>query len=68
LLFKRALGTFRLYRPKSAIVGASPSGKASVFGTDIRRFDPSRPSHHYYIRNFYLKAAKTNALAWFEVG
>ncbi len=24
--------------------GASPSGKASVFGTDIRRFDPSRPS------------------------
>ena len=22
-----------------------PSGDASVFGTDIRRFDPSRPSH-----------------------
>ena len=28
----------------TAAVGASPSGKASVFGTDIRRFDPSRPS------------------------
>lgn len=27
-------------------IGASPSGKASVFGTDIPRFDPWRPSQH----------------------
>lgn len=27
--------------------GASPSGKASVFGTDIRRFESSRPSHPF---------------------
>lgn len=26
-------------------IGTSPSGKASVFGTDIRRFESSRPSH-----------------------
>ena len=29
----------------SRTVGASPSGKASVFGIDIRRFESSRPSH-----------------------
>ena len=28
-----------------AAVGASPSGKAPVFGTGIRRFESSRPSH-----------------------
>ena len=30
-------------------IGASPSVKASVFGTDIRRFDPSRPKLFYYL-------------------
>lgn len=28
--------------------GASPSGKAAVFGTAIRRFDPFRPSHSFF--------------------
>ncbi len=27
--------------------GASPSGKASVFGTDIPRFESWRPSQHF---------------------
>ena len=27
-------------------VGASPSGKASAFGADIRRFESCRPSQH----------------------
>ena len=26
-------------------IGASPSGKASVFGADIRGFESLRPSH-----------------------
>ena len=40
--------TARLRRGHTPLVphsGASPSGKASVFGTDIRRFESSRPSH-----------------------
>ena len=36
---------FPIHSKPFGLVGASPSGKASVFGTDIRRFDPSRPSH-----------------------
>ena len=27
--------------------GASPSGKAPLFGSGIRRFDPCRPSHFF---------------------
>ena len=37
-----------IYRAPSSLtgpVGASPSGKASVFGTDIPRFESWRPSH-----------------------
>ena len=30
---------------KILFVGASPSGKASAFGADIRWFESSRPSH-----------------------
>ena len=33
-------------RVGTAPVGASPSGKASVFGTDIPRFESWRPSHY----------------------
>jgi hypothetical protein len=29
-------------------IGASPSGKAAVFGTAIRRFESSRPSVFYF--------------------
>ena len=31
---------------KILFVGASPSGKASAFGADIRWFESSRPSHN----------------------
>ena len=29
------------------LVGASPSGKAAVFGAAIQRFDPFRPSQKF---------------------
>jgi hypothetical protein len=35
----------------SAIIGVWPSGKASVFGTDIRWFESIYPSHNKY---FYI--------------
>ena len=36
-----------LYRKKNIIIGASPSGKASAFGADIRRFESYRPSQKF---------------------
>lgn len=48
---------------KILFVGASPSGKASAFGADIRWFESSRPSHSSKIvRNgdffLYIQAFK----------
>lgn len=37
---------------KILFVGASPSGKASAFGADIRWFESSRPSHSSKIAIF----------------
>ena len=37
--------TIPFYRNRVTVGGASPSGKALVFGISIRRFDPCRPSH-----------------------
>ena len=37
--------TRRLDNARPCVDGASPSGKAAVFGTAIRRFESSRPSH-----------------------
>ena len=50
-----------MHLPKE--IGASPSGKASAFGADIRRFESCRPSHSSKrTRNrpffFYLQALK----------
>ena len=43
----RARGRLRkaATRSRTRRIGASPSGKAAVFGTAIRRFESSRPSH-----------------------
>ena len=41
----RGLCIYRAPSSLTAPVGASPSGKASVFGTDIPRFESWRPSH-----------------------
>ena len=38
-------GAARLYSRLARSAGASPSGKAPVFGTGIRRFESCRPSH-----------------------
>jgi hypothetical protein len=47
-------GKFRLavwrgcrYFARLLVVGVSPSGKASVFGTDIPRFESWYPNHHF---------------------
>ena len=42
---------------KILFVGASPSGKASAFGADIRWFESSRPSHkilNHLIGGFFI--------------
>ena len=46
-------------------VGASSSGKTPDFDSGIRRFDPCRPSHLYYIGICTLVAC-TGACIWFE--
>ncbi len=59
LAFKSKLLYFALpFRSFRAVVGASPSGKAAVFGTAIRRFDPSRPSHLLHLRHTQREIAQ----------
>ena len=43
-------------------IGASPSGKAPVFGIGIRWFESSRPSHFFYI--FPLCLAERGVFRW----
>lgn len=54
---------FILHITHRQVVGVSPSGKASAFGADIRRFESCHPSHSSKIvRNgdffFYIQAFK----------
>ena len=51
---------------KILFVGASPSGKASAFGADIRWFESSRPSHSSKIAIFGDFFFFIKHLSWFE--
>lgn len=44
---KKFENTKRIFKPFKFYTGQSPSGKASDFGSDIRRFESSLPSHFF---------------------
>lgn len=49
-------------------IGASPSGKASVFGADIRRFDPFRPNFFIFEpHNNQKPSVRKNTMSEFKI-
>ena len=56
----RAAISARLPRMRGTPAGASPSGKAPVFGTGIRRFESCRPSQHSLIYAQAVRALLAN--------
>ncbi len=58
------------FKNRPTVDGASPSGKALVFGISIRRFDPSRPSQllipnltiHLLAQRFHLRFLTTRII------